>query len=56
MNLSFTRNLGVLDRVIRVVVGLILLSFAMTYITTGWIAQATIVLAVFLILEAAIAY
>lgn len=56
MKLDFQRNLGVKDRVIRIVIGLILVSLAMMRIATGWMASITIIIAVFLIFEATIGY
>lgn len=56
MQLDFQRNLGVTDRVIRILIGLVLISLAAMQLASGWLASIAILFAVFLILEAAIGY
>jgi Protein of unknown function (DUF2892). len=49
-------NLGVKDRVFRIVIGLILLSLVIMHIASGWMFPATIYLAGIIIFEATIGY
>lgn len=56
MQLDFQRNLGVKDRAIRIVIGLILVSIVMMRIATGWMVPTAIYIAVFIIFEATIGY
>ncbi|WP_158291369.1 DUF2892 domain-containing protein [Desulfosporosinus sp. Sb-LF] len=56
MQLEFQRNLGVKDRAIRIVIGLVLLSLVMMRIAQGWMYPAAIYLAGIIIFEATIGY
>ncbi|AET67984.1 Protein of unknown function (DUF2892) [Desulfosporosinus orientis DSM 765] len=56
MELNFQRNLGALDRGIRVVISLVLFGLAAMGFITGWIATITNILGLFNLLEAAIGY
>lgn len=56
MRLEFKRNLGVLDRGIRVVISLVLFSLAAMGFATGWMATIAYILGGFNLLEAAIGY
>jgi len=56
VHLQFKKNLGLIDRVIRVIIGLVLLVISMSGIITGWWASAAVVFALFQFLEAALAY
>lgn len=56
MILEFKRNLGVTDRVIRIVIGLLLVSLVMMHIVIGWMVTVAIYLAGIVIFEAAIGY
>lgn len=56
MRLSFVRNLGAVDRIIRIAVGLFLVWLAFTGIARGWWAAAAAVFAVLQFVEAASAY
>ncbi|WP_407306439.1 YgaP-like transmembrane domain [Desulfosporosinus sp. SB140] len=56
MELSFQRNLGALDRGIRVVISLALFGLVAMKLLTGWVATIANILALFNLLEAAIGY
>ena len=56
MILQFKRNLGVTDRVIRIVIGLLLVSLVIMHIIMGWMAIAAICFAGIIIFEATIGY
>ena|GEM_PF-3075420 len=56
MQLEFQRNLGVKDRVIRIVIGLILVSLVMMRIATNWMIPSALYIAGVLILEATVGY
>lgn len=56
MHLDWEKNLGNTDRVIRAVLGLLLLGLAFTGTVTGWWAIAAVVLALFQFVEALFAY
>lgn len=56
MELDLKKNLGNRDRVIRVIVGLLLLGLVFAKVMTGWWAAAAGLLAVFQFLEAYYAY
>lgn len=56
MQLQFKRNLGLIDRVIRVLIGLILLSLVLTHIATGWMVPYALYIGGIIIFEAGIGY
>lgn len=56
MDLDWKKNLGRTDRMIRSVIGVLMLGLAYTGILTGWWATAAIVLALFQFIEAAFSY
>lgn len=56
MELNFRRNLGSLDRGIRVVISLVLFGLAAMGFIKGWLAIAANILGFFNLLEAAIGY
>jgi len=56
VQLEFQRNLGVKDRVIRIVIGLILVSLVMMRIATNWMIPSALYIAGVLILEATVGY
>ncbi len=56
MHLDFNKNLGNSDRLIRVVIGVILVALAVSRMITGWWAVAAVVMALFQFMEAALAY
>lgn len=56
MNLDFKRNLGVVDRIIRIAIGLMLVSLSMMRILTNGMSTVAVYLGIFLVLETAIGY
>jgi len=56
VELNFQRNLGALDRGIRVVISLVLFGLAAMGFIKGWIATIANILGLFNLLEAAIGY
>lgn len=56
MELNFKRNLSNTDRLIRFLIGIVLLALAFTRVITGWWANLAIVIAVFQFIEAFFAY
>jgi len=56
LHLDWEKNLGNTDRLIRAVLGLLLLGLAFTGTVTGWWAAAAVVLALFQFVEALFAY
>jgi len=56
MQLEFKRNLGVIDRIIRLVIGLILVSLVMLRIATNWMAPLALYIGGIIIFEAIIGY
>lgn len=56
MKLSFRKNLGNIDRIIRLVIGLVLLGLVAMRVTTGFWAFLAIILAISQFIEAALAY
>lgn len=56
MKLDWKKNLGTFDRIVRVMIGLYLLSLFFSQALSGFWAAAAIVLALFQFLEAALAY
>ena len=56
LQLDWEKNLGNTDRVIRAVLGLLLVGLAFTGTVTGWWAVAAVVLALFQFVEALFAY
>lgn len=56
MELDWKKNLGVTDRVNRVIIGIILLLFVSTKTIVGWWATGGIILALFQFVEAFFGY
>lgn len=56
MELSFRKNLGDVDRIIRIVIALVLLGLVAMRVTTGFWAFLAIVLAISQFIEAGLAY
>jgi hypothetical protein len=56
MDLTFKKNLGRTDRIIRTVIGILLASLALAGVITGRWAAAAVVLALFQLVEAALGY
>lgn len=56
MDLDLKRNLSNTDRVIRAIIGLLLLGLVYTKTVSGWWSIAAIVIALFQFVEAALAY
>lgn len=56
VRLELKRNLGVLDRGIRVVISLVLFGLVAMEFVTGWMATITYILGGFNLLEAAVGY
>ena len=56
MELDWKKNLGNTDRVIRLVIGIILIGLVLMKTITGWWVVATIVLGVSQLIEAALGY
>jgi len=56
LDLDWKKNLGNTDRVIRAVIGLLLLALAYGKTLTGWWAAAAVTFALFQFVEAAFAY
>ncbi len=56
MNLDWKRNLGNTDRIIRTLIGLLLLALVYTKAITGWWAVAAVAFALFQFIEAYFAY
>jgi len=56
VQLEFQRNLGLKDRVIRIVIGLILVSLVMIGIATDWMVPSALYIAGIIIFEATIGY
>lgn len=50
------KNLGNTDRIIRIVIGFVLLGLALTKVITGWWAALAVLLALFQFYEAYAAY
>lgn len=56
MILSYKKNLGTLDRIIRIAIGFYTLWVIFSGTATGWWAVAAFVFAIFNFIEAAMAY
>ena len=56
MQLEFQRNLGVKDRVIRILIGLMLVSIVLIGIATDWMVPIALYFAGIIIFEATIGY
>ena len=56
MDLDWKKNLGYTDRVIRTVIGLLLLGLVYGKVLTGWWAAAAVAFGLFQFIEAAFAY
>lgn len=56
MELEYRKNLGSIDRIIRAVVGLLLLGLVVKRVTTGWWTFLTVILAASQFIEAGFAY
>lgn len=56
MHLDWEKNLGKTDRMIRAVIGLLLIGLAFTKVITGWGAVAAAAFGLFQLVEAYAAY
>lgn len=56
MELDWEKNLGTVDRIIRVIIGATLLTLVITKNIAGWWAIGAIILAIFQFIEAFFAY
>ena len=56
MDLDWKKNLGTTDRMLRIVIGVLLLALAYSRILTGGWATAAVVFGLFQFIEAAFAY
>lgn len=56
MVLDFRKNLGNADRVIRSIIGLVLLLLVFSKILTGWLTTIALIFALFQFVEAAMGY
>ena len=56
MEFNFKKNLGTTDRVIRTLLGIILIALVIGKVLTGWLGTLLIVFAIFLFVDAFFSY